>query len=161
MPRIVVGGKGTINTNHTHGFWSESEKLLHINVLELKAVLFSVISLLTSLKDSHVMIMCDNMTAVHTINNMGTCRSLDCHSVVLEIWNWATKNNNWVTATHIPGTENTEADTLSRITDVSHEWKLNNTIFLDIITHFSCKPDIDLFASRINKQTIHFTRKCA
>ena len=109
----------------THGYWSIEEKQLHINVLELKAVLFSILSLMPNLQEVHMMIICDNTTAVHTINNMGTCRSLACYKVVMDIWNWATRNNNWITATHIPGCENDEADTLSRTQVLASEWMLN------------------------------------
>ena len=80
--------------------------------------------------------MCDNTTAVHTINNMGTCRSLDCHQVVQKIWEWAKNNNNWLTATHIPGRDNIEVDTLSRLNDTSSEWMLNEHIFNAILNHF-------------------------
>ena len=100
------GWGGTLDGQNTHGLWSQSEKLLHINVLELKAILFSMV---------YIMIMTDNTTAVHTINNMGTCRSLECHAVVLDIWEWAKNKNIWLTATYIPGVLNEEADTLSRL----------------------------------------------
>ena len=98
-----TGWGGTVSGHRTHGLWTHDESLEHINVLELKAVLFSVTSLLVSLENTNVMIMCDNTTAVHTINNMGTCRSLECHAVVLDIWEWARQRKNLLIATHIPG----------------------------------------------------------
>ena len=146
------GWGGTVLGQATHGFWSSDEKQLHINVLELKAICFSLVSLIPQLSDIHLMVMCDNTTAVHTITNMGTCRSLGCHDVVMEIWQWAIDNRNWITATHIPGVENCEADSLSRSQEISCEWMLNVDIFNSILTHFDIIPDIDLFASRLNRQ---------
>ena len=96
--------------------------------------------------------MSDNTTAVHCINNMGTCRSLPCHSIVMDIWAWAAQRNNWLTAAHIPGIDNTTADALSRIQETSMEWKLNENIFKNVMEHFNFTPNIDLFATRINKQ---------
>ena len=62
------------------------EKVWHINVLELKAIYFSLKALMADTSDTHLLIMCDNTTAVHTINKMGTCRSIQCHDVVMDIW---------------------------------------------------------------------------
>ena len=51
--------------------WLLDEKLMHINVLELKTILLALKSFVkTSHKD--VKIMYDNTTAVHCINEMGT-----------------------------------------------------------------------------------------
>ena len=96
--------------------------------------------------------MCDNTTAVHTINNMGTCKSHKCNRVVQDIWEWARLNNTWLTACHIAGKINVEADLLLRKNNMSSEWKLNVDIFNHIQTFFKFKPTIDLFASRVNKQ---------
>ena len=69
----------------------------------------------------HSKILSENTTAVHCINNMETCRSLPCHSIVMEICDWALETNNWLTAIHIPGKENIEGDALSRIQETSVE----------------------------------------
>ena len=73
----------------THGFWSIEERELHINVLELMAILFSLKALLPEAYDTHITIICDNTTSVHTINNMGTGKSQECNKVVQDIWEWA------------------------------------------------------------------------
>ena len=46
------------------------ESLLHINVLELKAVLFGLKSLCSHLRQAHMKVLSDNRTAVCAINNM-------------------------------------------------------------------------------------------
>ena len=150
----LTGWGGTIGSQRTHGLWhnEETQADSDINILELKAILFSLKALLNDSKNVHLKILSDNTTAVHSINNMGTCRSLPCHQVVMDIWEWADAQNNWLTATHIAGKDNTEADALSRIQETSMEWKLNENIFHKIVSKYGLTPEIDLFATRINTQ---------
>ena len=136
----------------TNGLFSAEEQSTHINILELKAVLFGLQSLMSEVKNSHLKILCDNTTAVGCINNMGSCKSSGCNDVATEIWEWAICRNNWVIASHIPGIENEEADTESRKNETRLEWKLRERILTDIIKHFQFYPEVDLFASRINAQ---------
>ena len=77
-------------------------------------------------------------------------------SLVVKIWDWADERNNWLTAAHIPGKENEEADKLSRIKETSMEWKLNESIFQKLISKCGFTPCIDLFATRINTQLPKF-----
>ena len=60
----------TLDSIRTGAALSYEESLEHINVLELTAVLFGLKSLIKQ-TNKHVKILCDNTTAVHTINNMG------------------------------------------------------------------------------------------
>ena len=147
-----IGWGGYMENSSALGHWSEPEKKWHINVRELKAVIFSLTSLVGNLEGQHFKVMSDNTTTVHSINNMGTCRSIPCNEVVMEIWGWLARTNNWVTATYIPGKENVEADKLSREQELSMEWMLCPKVLQSILTHFGLSPTIDMFASRINKQ---------
>ena len=56
-----------------------------------------------------------------------------------------------VTARHIPGVLNVEADLASRQFNPHTEWMLDTTIFKKITVCFFV-PEIDLFASRLNHQ---------
>ena len=63
------------------------------------------------------------------------------------------QNNIWITAAHIPGKYNEEADKESRkIREKDKEWVLNKNVFEKIIQHFQFYPKLDFFASRLNKQ---------
>ena len=53
------------------GQFPQDESLLHINVLELKAVLFGLKSLYSHLRQTHMKVLSDNRTALCAINNMG------------------------------------------------------------------------------------------
>ena len=90
------------------------ETELHINLLELKAVYFGIKALCKDLSNTHIKILVDNATPVLTINNMGSCKSVECDKAVSSIWEWAKSRNIWITTAQIPGKLNVEADLESR-----------------------------------------------
>ena len=135
----------------TRGTWTLEEQKHHINVLELKAILFGLKSLVAQC-NTHIKILTDNMNAVYCIRNMGSCRSTTCNDIVKDIWSWAIKTNNWLSVSFIPGVQNDEADFESRHHELQTEWQLNPSIFKFIVRKLSFNVDIDLFASRINCQ---------
>ena len=106
----LMGWGAISNSMSAKGVFTFDECNCHINVLELKAVYFGLKSLCRDLKETHIKILTDNTTAVHDINNMGSCKSVSCDTEVRKIWDWAIERNNFLTATHIPGILNVEAD---------------------------------------------------
>ena len=68
-----------------------------------------------------------------------------------QIWEWCSDRSIWITASYLPGSQNVDADFMSRKFNDNIEWMLNRDIFSEIVQRFG-KPDIDLFASRINTQ---------
>ena len=83
-----VGGASMGNVS-TGGTWLPYEKLMHINALELKAILLALKSFV---KTSHqhikiIKIMSDKTTAIYCINKMGTSHSMECHHKVLKVGN--------------------------------------------------------------------------
>ena len=131
------------------------EKDLHINVLESKAVLFGLQSL-CKVNNQHILIRSDNTATVGAINKMGSSKSSFLDNTVVDIWNWALENNNWLTCSHIAGVLNEEADEESRKQELRTEWMLNREIFSCITQQLSFSPIIDLFASRLNAQLPRF-----
>jgi len=146
-------GWGAVSeTSSTGGRWDQAEKEDNINVLEIKAVCFGLKALCKQIKNKHIHVKSDNTTAVAYLNHMGGSHSTECNDAARETWLWCIQNNNWLSVAHIPGRENTEADAESRIfSDLNTEWKLCVNMFDLICTEFG-KPDIDLFASRLNYQ---------
>ena len=61
------------------------------------------------------------------------------------------KHSLWVSAAFIPGKENKTADAMSRVLRDDTEWQLSKSYFREICQSFGV-PEIDLFASRLNKQ---------
>lgn len=85
------------------------------------------------------------------INKMGGVKVDYLHSDAKRFWEWCETRNLWVFAEYISSKENKEADTLSRISNTDIEWELSDYAFQKITRVFG-KPEIDLFASRINKK---------
>ena len=133
----------------TNGLWSLEEQDLHIDCLELLAVLYGLKSLYSELKDCHIRFASHNTTAVHYIENMGGVISESCNDVTIDIWNWCIERNIWVSPGFIRGVDNVEADFLSRHFDERTEWCLRSEIFRQI-SNLWLKPTVDLFASRLN-----------
>lgn len=91
------------------------------------------------------------MTAVAYINQMGGSKSLACNSLAQKIWNWCIPRSIWLSAVHIPGVTNVEADLLSRNCYSDHEWQLNPVLFQQLSAVFPALS-IDLFATVLNRQ---------
>lgn len=99
----------------------------------------------------HIRLLLDNTTAVAYINNMGGSHSLVCNDIAQDIWAWCLHRNIWLSAAHLPGSQNVAADKASRVFNDSTEWKLHSDIYQMIVSKFFT-PTIDLFASRLNYQ---------
>ena len=140
----------TLGQKRTGGYWTKEEAQHHINYLELLAVFLALQAFSASLMGQHVKVMIDNMTAVTDINHMGTSKSPIRNELTKSIWLWCFERDIWLTAVHIPGVENVEADHQSRLSNTSAEWSLNKDIFQDAICRLGVTQNIDLFASRIN-----------
>jgi len=57
------------------GLWSQEERSVHINVLEMKSVLLAVSAFLPQLRDQEICLSTDNSTVVAYINNQGGTKS--------------------------------------------------------------------------------------
>lgn len=132
------------------GSWSKHESDHHINFLELKAIHFSFLSFLTTVRNSHVHLLCDNFTSVCFINKKGGTRSEQLCSLSLSIWELLRANNISCHASHIAGKLNVDADFLSRKISSANEYSISHTAFSKILPLISSTLTIDLFASRLN-----------
>ena len=78
-----IGWRAVCGADKACGAWTVLEQRLHINRLELLAVLFAVKAFVHSKLNLFIKVSCDNTTAVVYINNMGSmCQALDCIRVV-------------------------------------------------------------------------------
>ena len=150
----LQGWGAVINKKSTGGMWLPTESEHHINYLELLAAFFALQCFHSSLSGKHVKIMIDNISAVFQINNMGTCHSEECNSLVVQIWEFCISHNiPWLTADHIPGSSNVIADGESRhFHSQDTEWMLDSELLTRALESLNFQPEIDLFASRLNKQ---------
>jgi hypothetical protein len=137
-------------TKTTGGNWSTKEADEHINYKELLAVWLGLQCFASEFSESHIKILTDNTTTVAYINKQGGTKS-KCNTLANLIWTWCYKNNNWISASHIPGTTNVRADKESRSKNDNMEWDLSLHAFEEICCTFGT-PEIDLFASRLNNK---------
>lgn len=86
---------------------------------------------------------------------MGSVRYPKLHSLSRQIWQWCEVRNIFLYASYIKSKHNTNADKESRRLEIETEWELNSDAFSEIIRIFK-RPEIDLFASRINKKCEKF-----
>ena len=143
-----IGWGGTRGSVKTGGHWTTDEAISHINELEIKAALFTLQALCKDVRDTHVLLRIDNTTAVCYINAMGG-RKRGCNDITRKILMWCKDRNIWVTAAYLPGEQNVEADAQSRLIHENTEWSLNQDVFNQLCELWG-KPEVDLFASRIN-----------
>ncbi|KAK6169841.1 hypothetical protein SNE40_020818 [Patella caerulea] len=147
----LLGWGAVLRDVSTGGRWNEVESKHHINYLELKAALFGLQALCVDVHNEHVRIEMDNTTAVAYVNSKGGSKSPLCNSIAREISLWCIEHNITLSASHIPGVSNHSADRESRVFDDKTEWALNKSLFNELSDIFG-HPDIDMFASRLNKQ---------
>ena len=145
----TLGWGAHLQGTRTGGQLTEEEAVVHINCLEIKAVLLALQSFSTTLAGTHVRLEIDNTTAVSYINCMGGSRSKECNSLARQIWLWCIDNKIWVSATHMPGSKNVEADHESRVFHDNTEWALSPAVF-QRLCEILFIPQVDLFASRLN-----------
>ena len=104
------GGGKCFDLQHdlkTGGQWSVEEKTYHINYLELKGIFFGLKCICSNKSLTHIQTMTDNTTAVACINKQGSVKSRMCNEISRGIWEFAMRQNMWLSAAHYPGVKNT------------------------------------------------------
>lgn len=147
----LLGWGAVCNGVRTGGLWTQSERLLHINCLELMGGAFAVKAFTQHKTQVRVLLLMDNVTAVTYINKMGGTRSPILSSLAFELWTWCLQRRTSLTARHIPGIQNIQADQESRTVVDHSDWKLKPEIFQCIQSLWG-PLEIDLFASRLSYQ---------
>ena len=92
----------------------------------------------------------DNTVAVTYINKMGG-KIATLNALSKTFWEFCMTRDIFISACHLPGAINLEADYLSRHFNSHTEWMLDKGIF-GIISNLYGTCDIDLFASKYNYQ---------
>ena len=150
--RVNRSGWGaTCGARTAGGRWTNQEKMAHINVLELQAAWFGVMTFAKNLRHGHVLLRSDNMATVAYINKMGGTRSQEMSKIAIKLWQWCLDRHITITAKYLPGIEN-DADYISRHHTDSADWKLLPLIFQTLQQAGPVLTNFDLFASRTNHQ---------
>ena len=143
----VAQGNGII----TGGRWYSDESRQHINIFELKIAFLAIQSFLKPLRKmpQHVGLQMNNSAAVSYVNKRGGTRPSTLAPLAVEIWNICQQKGIWITAEHLPGVQNVDADWASRHFNERTEWTLSKEIFTrseeSITLHKStCLPPSEL-----------------
>ena len=128
---------------------------LHIKILELKAVLFALKSFakVYQMTNAHVRFKIDNTPAQAYINHQGGTKSVGLCNQAQELWKWCLLHQTIVSAEHLPGIHNRDADQASRIFIDRTEWMISPHLLREALSLLAVNPSTDLFASRLNKQS--------
>ena len=133
----------------TNGFWTEEERKMHINILEMQAILYAILCFKSKFQNKKINIRSDNKTTVFYILKMGGTHSKNLCFLALRIWKLFEENNISCQISHIAGIDNSEADYHSRLIP-THEYAISNSAFNQIQIISKSNSAIDLFASCAN-----------
>ena len=83
-----VGWGAHLNQDSIKGLWSDLEKSLHINILELKAVFLALKHFRLQCQNQTVLVATDNLTVVVYINKQGGTHSVEMCALLWRIMSW-------------------------------------------------------------------------
>ena len=95
------------------GVWSDQEELLHINLLEMKALFLGLQAFQEDVSGRHVTAMCDNSTVVAYVNKQGGTVSRALCLLTNRLLRWTESFDVHLDARYLPGENNVLADVLS------------------------------------------------
>ena len=132
------------------GLWSEQEKLLHISLLEMKALFLALQSFQELVAGRYVTSMCDNSTVVAYVNKEAGMVSRSLCSLASQLLRWTESLDVHLDARYLPGQSIVLADLLNRRDQViGTEWSLHPQVARDLLRRWGL-PSIDLFATSLN-----------
>ena len=118
---VITGWSITDGKTPSRGRWREN-KITHVNILELKAIQFGVLTYCKDKNFKQIRIMSDNTTAISYINKKGGLKSHECNKIEKKIWILCTSRDLHMMAADISGKDNFEADKNSRKFRKAIEW---------------------------------------
>ena len=137
------------------GDWSQEEKSLHINALEMRAVAL-VLSRMDPPEGTVILVASDNATVVAYINRQGGTISWTTWLELRKLLLLARERGWMIRARHIAGCLNVLADRLSRKGEIfPTEWSLHPDIVSMMFQEWGT-PQVDLFATWENHKCMTF-----
>ena len=128
------------------GVWTHSERELHINLLELRAVILALHHWATVLQRRYVLIATDSTTVVAYINKQGGTHSNLLLRLVVDLFLRLQTQDITLRARHISFCLNVITDRLSRPNQpIMKEWSLHPKV-VNLIFRLWGTPVVDMFA---------------
>ena len=135
----------------TGGDWSEKEEKLHINVLELIPAKFAILTFIKGQLNIAIHLQIYNKTALSYLLDIGGTHNRELLHISKSIWSYLLSKQIAMSAEYLPSALNVHADWESRNAKDNSEWKLDISVFQEIVTHMR-QSTLDLFASSICNQ---------
>ena len=124
--------------------------MLHISLLEMKALFLGLQAFQEGVIGHHVTAMCDNSTVVAYVNKQGGTVSRALCLLTSRLLRWTESLDIHLDARYLPGQANVLADFLScRGQVVATEWSLHPQVARSLLCVLG-NPSIDLFATSLN-----------
>ena len=150
------GWGAQLGSHSTQGQWSASQRLCHINVLEMQAVIYAVRDFLPLLRYRVVRLMCDNAVTVAYIKKEGGTRSHTLMQMTIRLLKWCDSKAITLVPVHLPGVRNIQADSLSRVGQtLTTEWTMAMESLRLVFAKWG-EPQIDMFATFANRRLVKF-----
>ena len=150
------GWGAQLGSHSTQGQWSASQRLCHINVLEMQAVIYAVRDFLPLLRYRVVRLMCNNAVTVAYIKNKGGTRSHTLMEMTIRLLKWCDSKAITLVPVHLPGVRNIQADSLSRVGQtLTTEWTMAMESLRPVFAKWG-EPQIDMFATFANRRLVKF-----
>jgi len=144
------------------GEWSHPDSLLHINLLEMWAVLHACLTLYSHFAGHAVTFLIDNSSVVAYLKKQGGTKSLQLAELTHRVLQFAFDHDFTIHPLHIAGQLNVIADLASRSGSiVNTEWRMSDQAFRWIQSQSPWgKATIDLFANQLNHQLPLYFSPC-
>lgn len=136
------------------GFWAPHESSQSSNWREATATLLAMKSFSSHLRGRSLLVRTDNISNVAALTRGGSS-SPRLTEIARQVWDLRHGLSLRLTAQHVAGVLNDEADRLSRIAYDKDDWKLH-PLFFESVCNLWGTPDTDLFATRVNRQVPRF-----
>lgn len=151
----TTGWRAACGDQTASGQWSNDERKKHINHLELLATFIALKIFAKKYSNCQILLRIDNCTAVSYVNRMGGVQFPHLTKITKDTWQWCESRKIFVYASYIRSEDNIIADAESRRNHPDIEWELSNPAFKRLTATFG-QPQVDLFASRINKKCLKY-----
>ena len=155
----LTGWEAVCNGVQTSGKWSEEERTLHINVLELLAIKLALLSFTMGEKVKAIHYQIEDKVALSYLLKMEGTKNEHVIRLSKEIWYYLLNHKMAITAEILPSVLNTVADRESRKKTDSSEWLLHPKVFQEF-SWLLGSPTIDLFASRLCQKLEQMSSLC-
>ena len=128
---------------------SEQEKLLHISLLEMKAMFLALQSFQDVVTGRRISVMCKNSTVVAYVNKQGRMVSRSLFSLTSQLLRWSQGLDIHLDARYPPVQSSVLTDLSRRDQVTGTEWSLHPQVARDLLRRWG-SLSIDLFATHLN-----------